>query len=122
MDGRRQNSCSAERTRLTFEVGREFMQGSVFTGLDGRTAWFDSPLILHFSPADFGKVIDRCERLGVAIFGVEVFSSDAELLDIVISSEDGLQRIRNLTTCYAAWPDVTFCATFKVPDSMLESK
>jgi hypothetical protein len=37
-------------------------------------------LISHFSAVDFLEVIDRCERLGLQIIGIETFSSNVELL------------------------------------------
>jgi hypothetical protein len=47
-------------------------------------------VISHFSAVDFLEVIDRCERLGVQIIGIETFSSNVELPDIEIAPGPGL--------------------------------
>jgi len=42
----------------------------VFAGLQDRNTGFDATCIVHFSPTDFATVIDRCERLGINMFGI----------------------------------------------------
>jgi hypothetical protein len=83
----------------------------VFSGLENRNSGFDSPLICHVSPIDFGKVIDRCANLNVEIIGIEVFSSKAELLEIEISPEPGLDWARRMVGKYQERSGVTFCAS-----------
>jgi len=106
---------------LNFEESNRFMQEFVFADLKNLNTGFDSPLIFHFDPADFEMVIDRCERLHVRIVGIEVFSSDVELLEIEISPEDGLEWARRSVGKYQGRSDVTISATFEVPDAVLKS-
>lgn len=51
--------------RLKSVKDHQFMEQVIFVGLDNINTGIDSPSIHHFSPADFGKVIDRCEHLHV---------------------------------------------------------
>jgi hypothetical protein len=63
---------------LKFEQYRRFLREVIYAGLTDLNTGFDSPLIGHFSPADFLTVIDRCESLNVRIVGVEVFTTDVK--------------------------------------------
>lgn len=103
--------------RIKFEEDRRFMQRVVFAGLANLNTGFDSPLIYHFSPADFGKVIDLCEHFGVRIIGVEVFIIGGGMLEVEISEEGGFEWTRRLVQRYQQRSDITICATFDVPDS-----
>lgn len=89
-------------SRLTSDVDHRFLREVVYSELADLNTGFDSPLIGHFSPADFLIVIDRCEFSHVRIIGIEVFSTDveppwkAELLEIEISPEVGYEWARRL--------------------------
>jgi hypothetical protein len=103
--------------RLKFEEDHLFMRESVFTGLVNLNTGFDSPPIYHFSPINFGTVIDRCEHWHVGIVGIEVFevtASTAELLEIEISPEDGYEWTRRLVRRYDEMSSVTMSATFHI--------
>src|ERR1700682_2837515 len=85
--------------RLKFEADHRFMEEVVYAGLKNLNTGFDSPLISHFSPDEFGTVIDRCEPLNVSVIGIEVFeviSGTAELLEVEISPEEGFEWTRRL--------------------------
>jgi len=98
-----------------------FMQKSVFYGLPDLNTGYDSPLISHFDANAFSQVIERCELLGVRIIGVEVFSNRIELLDVEISPEDGYEWVRRLVHLYRNNADVSFSATYDVPNDALNS-
>jgi hypothetical protein len=102
---------------IKFEEDRQFMQRVVFAGLANLNTGFDSPLICHFSPTDFSKVIERCGHLHVRIIGIEVFLIGGGMLEVEISEEDGFEWTRRLVDRYQQRSDVTICATFDVPDS-----
>jgi len=107
--------------RLKFERDHQFMQEVVFTELKNLNTGFDSPLIFHFSPSDFATVIDRCVHLNVQIMGIEVFeviASSADFLEVEISPDDGYEWARRLVQAYMGKPNITFSATFKVPDAL----
>lgn len=116
-----------EAESAKFELERRFMDGVVFGGLANLNVGFDSPGVAHFSADDFITVIDRCVRVGIEISGIEVCSTavkdpqwKADLLDIQISPEPGYEWARRVVEKWKDQPEVTFCATFSVPDLLLE--
>jgi hypothetical protein len=108
------------KSRMKFEDDHRFMQEVVYADLKNLNTGFDSPSIYHFSPADFGKVIDRCEHSHVRIIGIEVFSANVDFLEIAISPEDGFEWTRRLVQTCQGTSNVTISATFDVPDSALK--
>ena len=114
----------AEQLRL--EEKHRFMEEVVYAGLENINTGFDAAGIFHFSPADFGKVIDRCEHLHVHPNGIEVFSTDGGFIDCVFAMDDGspdesFDWTRRLVKKYQEVPDITMSATFNIPDSALAS-
>jgi hypothetical protein len=113
---------SAER--IKFEAKRQFMDEVVFVGLKNLNTEFDAPRIQHFLPADFGEVINRCERLNVTPIGIEIFTTDGCFVDCQIRPEDictdeVYDWARRLVEKYKVIPEMTMTFTFDVPDSLL---
>jgi hypothetical protein len=65
-------------SKLKLEQEDRFLREVIYAGLTDLNTGFDSPLIGHFSPADFLTVIDRCESLDVRVIVIEVFTTDVE--------------------------------------------
>jgi hypothetical protein len=116
--GRMFAEMNTPESKLKSEQKNRFLREVIFAGLSDLNTGFDSPLIGHFSPADFLIVIHRCEALHVRIVGIEVFTKDVEppwkvgLLEVEISPEDGYDWPRRLVRNYQERSDVTICATF----------
>jgi len=113
--------------RMKFEAEHRFMEEVVYAGLENINSGFDAVGIFHFSPADFGKVIDRCEHLHVHPNGIEVFTTDGGCIEVVFamddgSPEDGFDWARRLVQRYKDTPEISMSATFNVPDSLLDPK
>ena len=49
----------------------EYLKANVFKGLKNLNDGFDSESIYYFSESDFEIVLDRVEKNGIAIFGIE---------------------------------------------------
>jgi len=49
----------------------EYLKTNVFNGLENLNYGFDSESIYYFSESDFEIVLDRFEKSGIAIFGIE---------------------------------------------------
>jgi hypothetical protein len=114
-------------SQLKFEEDHRFLRDVIYAGLTDLNTGFDSLLIGHFSLEDFVVVIHRCESLNVRIIGIEVFTNDVELpwkvglLSVEISPEDGYDWPRRLVMEYQERSDITICASFDVPDAVLNS-
>jgi hypothetical protein len=109
-----------------FEEEHLFMEEVVYVGLENINTGFDALGIFHFTPADFGSVIDRCEHLHVHPNGIEVFTTDGGFIECVFamddgSPEDGYDWARRLVQKYQDTPEISMSATFNVPDSVLKS-
>ena len=112
--------------QLKFDEEHRFMEEVVYAGLQNINTGFDAEGIFHFSPADFGKVIDRCEPLQIFPNGIEVFTTDGGFIECVFAMDDGspaesFDWALRLVKGYIDTPDITMSATFNVPDSALAS-
>ena len=88
----------------------------IFAGLQDRNFGFDAAPIAYFSPADFAVVIDRCDRFGVSIHGIEVFTLRHHMCTVEICPEEAtdLEWARQVLQPYLANPRVTISATYDV--------
>jgi hypothetical protein len=108
-------------------LASRFLVERVFAGLANLNTGFDGASIVHVSPEDFCTVIDRCQNLQVAFFGIEAFSTDVEppwkvaFLEVEISPGQGYEWARDMVRRYKGRLDVTICATYDVPDILLNS-
>lgn len=100
---------------MKFEEDHRFLRNVIYAGLKDLNTGFDSPLISHFSALDFLEVIDRCERLGVKIIGIESFCPEDELLAVQIGQEPGFDWARSFVRESGA--DVTFSATYDLGET-----
>ncbi len=63
-----------------------YLEEHVFHGLNNLNDGFDSRTIKYFSASDFDIVLLRVEKMGIEIYGIEVWK-DGEFFD-VLSFED----------------------------------
>jgi hypothetical protein len=96
-----------------------FLREFVFRGLnDLKPAW-DSSVIAHFNAGDFIRVVDRCTVLGVRIIGIEIFTTEGQVLDIEIPEADSNSWCVSFVQKYQERIDLSICATYEVPDRVL---
>jgi hypothetical protein len=94
-------------SKLKFEQYCRFLQTVIYAGLTDLNTGFDSPLVGHFSPADFFIVIDRCESLGVEVIGIEC-SRPTWSLRQRRGSKISKSRLNPATTGRAYWSASTW--------------
>ncbi len=109
---------------VKFDAKHLYMDQVIFVGLKNLNTGFDAPGIHHFSPADFGEVITRCEPLHIIPNGIEVFTTGGGFIEVVFAMDDGSPEensewARRLVKKYIEEPGITMSATFHVPDSAL---
>jgi hypothetical protein len=96
-----------------------FLRKFVFRGLnDLKPAW-DSLVIAHFDAGDFIRVVDRCTVLGVRIIGIEIFTTEGQVLDIEIPEANSNSWCVSFVQKYQERIDLSICATYEVPDRVL---
>jgi hypothetical protein len=119
--------AETDEERLKRDLAARFLLERVFAGLANINTGFDGASIVHVSPEDFCIVIDRCEDLQVTFFGIEVFSTNVDppwkvaFLEVQISPGQGYEWAREVVGKYKGRLDVTICATYDVPDILLNS-
>jgi hypothetical protein len=106
---------------LDDEYWDKILGKQVFAGLQDRNTGFDATCIVHFSPTDFVTVMDRCERLAINMFGMEVFDGKHALRAVHIRPElsKGLVWARHILTLYLPHPEYTIAATYDVRQTRL---
>ena len=103
--------------RLSAE--ESFLRRFVFRGLnDLKPAW-DSLVIAHFDAGDFIRVVDRCTVLGVRIIGIEIFTTEGQVLNIEIPEADSNSWCVSFVQKYQERIDLSICATYEVADRVL---
>jgi hypothetical protein len=114
-----------------FDADHRFMEEGVYIGLEDLNSGFDSEGIYHFSVNDFANVIDRCEYMGVGLNGIESFDispwqteGHVYALDCVFPAKDQNQYewTRKYLKQFEGQADISFSATFNIPEEVLKSK
>ena len=54
------------------------LENTLFYGIENLNDGFDAEEIYYFSAENFGKIIDRCEKEKIAIFGIESWIDGTE--------------------------------------------
>jgi len=96
-----------------------FLQKCVFRGLNHLKPVWDSPEIAHFNADDFIRLIDRCTVLGVRIIGIEIFTTEGQVLGIEIPEADSNSWCVSFVQKYQERIDLSICATYEVPGRVL---
>jgi hypothetical protein len=97
----------------------EFLLRHIFFGLKRLSPDFDSGTIPHFHAEEFLKIIERCARLGVTIYGVEVFTDRAQLVSVEIAKSGSPLEFSQMVATYCGREQFSVCASFGVPDGLL---
>jgi hypothetical protein len=64
----------------------DYLKANVFYGLKNMNDGFDSDLIYYFSQSDFETVLDRIEKLGIGIMGIEPWLN-CEFYDVKVAGD-----------------------------------
>lgn len=103
----------------------EYLISNVFVGLENLNDGFDSKNIYYFSESDFEILLNRIEKLGIGIYGIEPWLNGA-FYD-VLSFED-----YNTTAIDPKWyrkaffefkksaKPLFYAASYKVPEKLLQ--
>jgi hypothetical protein len=102
----------------------EYLKTNVFKGLKNLNDGFDSESIYYFSESDFEIVLDRVEKNGIAIFGIEPWLN-GDFYD-VLSFED-YKTVANDSKWYrkafsefkSRGMNLMYSASYQVPKKLL---
>ncbi|CAA9196877.1 hypothetical protein ACHRVW_02855 [Flavobacterium collinsii] len=98
-----------------------FLIKNVFIGLENLNNGFDSESIYYFSENDFEIVLDRVEKLGVEILGIEPWKNGA-FYD-VITNEDFNSDLKWYRKAFIKFKEsgenLQYAASYKIPSELL---
>lgn len=98
-----------------------FLRQYIFSGLPKLAPNFDSLVIPHFRAEEFLQIIERCDHFGVRIWGVEIFTDHGEVVSIEIAKTDTPLYFSAQVLEFCGQEHFSVCATFGVPDRLLET-
>jgi len=102
----------------------EYLKTNVFNGLENLNDGFDTESIYYFSESDFEIVLDRVEKNGISIFGIEPWLN-GDFYD-VLSFEDcktGANDPKWYRKAFSEFKNrgknLMYSASYKVPKKLL---
>jgi len=94
---------------------------NVFVGLENLNNGFDSQSIYYFSENDFEIVLDRVEKLGIKILGIEPWRN-GEFYD-VLGPDDFNSDLKWYRKAFIKFKEsgenLQYAATYKIPSILL---
>ncbi len=102
----------------------EYLKTNVFNGLENLNDGFDSESIYYFSESDFETVLDRVERNGIAIFGIEPwlngnFYDVLSFEDYKTSANDPKWYEKAFAEFKSRGKNLIYSASYQVPKKLL---
>ena len=64
------------------KLKQRFLKEHIYKGLTNLNSGWDAPSIYYFNESDFKIVLDRVEKLGLGIFGIEPWDDDNHYYDV----------------------------------------
>lgn len=99
-----------------------FLIKNIFIGLQNLNDGFDSESIYYFSENDFEIVLDRVEKLGIEILGIEPWK-DGEFYD-VMTSEDFKSDSKWYRKAFSEFKErdeiLQYGASYRIPPKFLK--
>ncbi len=105
----------------------EYLDRFVFVGLANLNNGFDAKDIRYFSSSDFATILQRVEKLGLGIYGIEPWKN-GNLYDVIACNEckscstDPKWFWKAFTNFKEKDDDLLYSATYYIPDRLIECK
>ncbi|QOW11930.1 hypothetical protein Q73A0000_05665 [Kaistella flava (ex Peng et al. 2021)] len=102
----------------------EFLKINVFTGLKNLNSGFDSESIYYFSESDFEIVLDRVEKLGIGIMGIEPWL-DEDFYGVKVFEDFNMEATdpkwyrKAFTEFKKDKKNLIYAASYQVPEKLL---
>ena len=104
------------------EKKRKFLDEKVFYGLTDINTGFDAPYIRYFSADDFRIVLQRCEKLGVGIYGIEPWLNGSFYDVISINSPLNTERYKAAFEKFLKrGKELQYSATYYIPEEFMKN-
>lgn len=107
------------------ELEKKFLDKYVFYGLRDLNTGFDVNVISYHSRDEFKIVLERCEKLGIGIHGLEPWR-DGEFYDVITKEDLGAEADEPVWYKLAfeefvsRGVELQYSATYQIPEKLLE--
>ncbi|MGV3612386.1 MAG: hypothetical protein ACO1N0_15615 [Fluviicola sp.] len=102
------------------EAKEKFLDENLFYGLTDINTGFDAPYIRYFSAEDFKIVLQRCEKLGIGIYGIEPWLNGSYYDVIAFNSPLNAQRYNAAFEKFLKkGKDLQYSATYYIPEELM---
>lgn len=104
----------------------EYLEKYIFIGLTNLNTGFDAYSIQYFSEVDFATILERIEKLGLGIYGVEPFL-DSEYFDTKVYEEytslstDPMWFNKAFNEFKEINKELIYSASYHIPEEFLKS-
>jgi hypothetical protein len=101
-----------------------FLIKNVFIGLENLNNGFDSEFIYYFSKDDFEIVLNRIEKLGIEILGIEPWKN-GEFYDVVTSEDfnsDSEWYRKAFLKFKQSGENLQYAASYKISSTLLNNQ
>ena len=102
----------------------EYLKSNIFYGLKNRNNGFDSESIYYFSESDFEIVLDRVEKNGLGIYGIEPWLNDDfygvmvfEEFDTVATDPNWYRKA--FSEYKKSGKKLLYAATYEIPNELI---
>lgn len=98
-----------------------FLDENVFYGLTNLNTGFDSPSIKYFSADDFRIVLQRVEKLGLGIYGIEPWENGTFYDVLTCNSPLNPRRYNAVFEKFLKrGKDLQYAASYYIPDELID--
>ena len=107
------------------ELEDRFLDRYIFYGLTNLNTGFDVDSIKYYSEKDFKIILERCEKAGIGIFGIEPWL-DGEFYDVITKEEldadadDPVWYNLAFEEFAGRGIELQYSATYHIPGKLLE--
>lgn len=105
---------------------KEYLDRHIFVGLKNINTGFDAPGIFYFSESDFEKVLDRVQKFGLGITGIEPWQG-GQFFAVITYEDSGMEKT-NPNWYRDAFKyfkdlneDLQYAASYFIPDNILNA-
>jgi len=103
----------------------DYLNRNVFYGLENLNSGFDADSIKYFSESDFRIVLERVEKLGIGVMGIEPWKN-GEFYDVLTcedfnrTPEDSCWYTKALKRFTLRDSNLQYAATYLIPETLLK--
>lgn len=121
------NKDKKNKSQVDIEFKRQYLDKNIFIGLTNLNDGFDSESIKYFSAQDFIIVLDRIQKLGLGIYGIEPWLNgefyDVKGYEDYSSDPTNPKWYRNAFDEFIKLgKELQYAASYYIPEELIENE